>query len=150
MLTKRLTVITFAGATFLAALALWPLTPSLDALTQERATVRSIAADAMVTQTVFRTSSGAEVACTRGKSGGCPTEQLKTLHASQREFMVWHDGARVYQIADSEKVLYSYGDMSRGRGFLLAIAMVIALAGLIQVAVHARLINRYDETGKLR
>ncbi|RZJ51116.1 MAG: hypothetical protein EON49_25370 [Acidovorax sp.] len=150
MRTKRFTVVTFAVAAFLVAMCFWPTGPKFEALTSERATVRSIASPPASTIATFQTSSGAEVICTRVRSGGCPIEQLQKLRSLQRELVVWHDGSRVYQIADNGRILYPYDDLFRGRGLLLTIAFLIAMAGVLQVAVHAGLVNRYDESGKLR
>ncbi len=146
---KRVTVFTFALAALLTGMALWPYAPSLEALTVESATVRVKPPGPLVQEAVFRTASGAEVSCSRGKSGRCPIEHLVKMEASQAQLTVWHDGARVFQIADMERVLYPYDAVHDGRALLFAIAAIFALMGLGQMAIHMGWANEYDDEGKL-
>ena len=71
------------------------------------------------------------------------------MEARQAQLTVWHDGVRVFQIADKELILYPYDAVYDGRAFLLAIAAVVALVGLGQMAIHIGWTNEYDDEGKL-
>ncbi|KRD16552.1 hypothetical protein ASE39_11705 [Acidovorax sp. Root267] len=71
------------------------------------------------------------------------------MEARQAQLTVWHDGARVFQIADKERILYPYEAVSDGRAFLFAIAAIVALVGLGQMAIHIGWANEYDDEGKL-
>lgn len=146
---KRLTVFTFALAALLTGIALWPYAPDLETLTVERATVRVKHSGPVVHEAVFRTASGAEVSCAREKSGGCPIDHLVRMEARQAQLTVWHDGVRVFQIADMERILYPYDAIYRGQAFLLAMAAIVALVGLGQMAIHIGWANQYDNEGKL-
>lgn len=146
---KSVMVVTFALAALVAVTALWPSAPPLETLAVERATVRVKPPGPLVREAVFRTASGAEVSCHRGKSGRCPIEQLATTEARQTQLTVWHDGARVFQIADMERIIYPYSAVDDGRPLLLAIAALVALVGLGQMAIHLGWANRYDGDGKL-
>ncbi len=145
---KRVTVLIFALAALLAGTALWPYAPRLETLTVESATVRVKHPGPVVREAVFRTASGAEVACARGKSGGCPIEHLVQMEASQAQLTVWHDGARVFQIADKERIFYPYADIYSGRAIGLVMAALVALFGLVRLAFDTGLINQYDDQGK--
>ena len=146
---KRVTVFTFALAALLIGIALWSYAPPLEALTVEQASVSVKRSGPLVQEAVFRTASGGEVSCKRGKSGRCPIEQLVRVEVSQAQITVWHDGARVFQIADKERILYPYDADYDGRAFILAIAAIIALLGLGQMAIHIGWANEYGEDGKL-
>ncbi|MDH4419255.1 MAG: hypothetical protein QE485_18745 [Acidovorax sp.] len=146
---KRVTVFTFALAALLAGMALWPYAPPFETLTVESATVRVKHPGPLGREAVFRTALGAEVSCSRGKSGGCPIEQLVRMEAREAQLTVWHDGVRVFQIADKERILYPYDAVYDGRGFLFAIAVIFALVGLGQMAIHIGWVNEYDDEGKL-
>ncbi|MCO5357338.1 hypothetical protein [Acidovorax kalamii] len=146
---KRVTVFTFALAALLAGMALWPYAPPIEALTVESAAVRVKHPGPAVREAVFRTASGVEVSCNRGKSGGCPIEQLVRMEARQAQLTVWYDGVRVFQIADKERILYPYEAVYDGRGFLFAIAAIFALVGLGQMAIHIGWANEDGDEGKL-
>jgi hypothetical protein len=146
---KRVTVFTFALSALLMGAALWPYAPPFETLTAESATVRVKHPGPVVQEAVFQTASGSEVSCKRGKSGRCPIEQLVRLEARQAQLTVWHDGARVFQIADKERILYPYEAVYDGRAFLFAIAAIVALVGLGQMAIHIGWANEYDDEGKL-
>lgn len=146
---KRFTMLTFALAALLAGTALWPYAPLFETLTAESATVRVKHPGPLGREAVFRTASGAEVSCTRGKSGRCPIEQLVKMEASHAPLTVWHDGVRVFQVADMERILYPYDAVYDGRALLLAIAAIVALLGLGQMAIHIGWVNEYDDEGKL-
>jgi len=70
------------------------------------------------------------------------------MEASQAQLTVWHDGARVFQIADKEKILYPYADIYSGRAIGLVMAALVALFGLVRLAFDTGLINQYDDQGK--
>lgn len=71
------------------------------------------------------------------------------MEAGQAHLTVWHDGMRVFQIADKERILYPYDAVYDGRGLLFAIAVIFALVGLGQMAIHIGWANEYDDEGKL-
>lgn len=144
---KRLTVFTFVLAALLTGMAMWPYDPPLETLTVERATVRVKHPGPVVREAVFRTASGAEVSCSRGKSGGCPIEQLVRMEAGRAQLTVWHDGVRVFQIADMDRILYPYDAIYRGREFGLAIAALVALVGLGRMLIHIGWANQHDNEG---
>ncbi|WP_395457988.1 hypothetical protein [Acidovorax delafieldii] len=147
---KRFTVVTFALAALLTGMALWPYAPPLETLTVESATVEVKHPGPVAREAVFRTASGAQVSCSRGhKSGGCPIEHLGRMEARQAQLTVWHDGARVLQIADKERVIHPYDDIYSGRAFVLVMAAIVALVGLGQIAIHIGWANEYDKEGKL-
>lgn len=149
MFIRRKTAVTFAGAALLALMALWPYVPHFDRLAKEGAkVVRFTATGPLVKHVVFRTSSGAEVSCARSRSGGCPIEQLAELKTLQRELVVWHDGERVFQIADRGTVFFPYDSERGARAFALLLAALAALCGLIKLGFDTGLINRYDSQGK--
>ncbi|WP_426306314.1 hypothetical protein ACN9MJ_03620 [Acidovorax facilis] len=146
---KRVTIFTFVLLALLMGAALWPYAPPFEMLTADTATVRVKHPGPVGQEAVFRTASGAEVSCKRGKSGRCPIEQLVRMEARQAQLTVWHDGVRVFQIADKERILYPYEAVYDGRAFLFAVAAILALVGLGQMAIHIGRSNEYDDKGKL-
>ena len=146
---KRVTVFTFVLSALLMGVALWPYAPPFETLMAESATVTVKHPGPVVQEAVFRTATGAEVSCKRGKSGRCPIEQLARMESRQAQLTVWHDGTRVFQIADKERILYPYEVVYDGRAFLFAIAAIVALLGLGRMAIHIGWANEYDDEGKL-
>ena len=145
---KRVTVFTFALSALLMGVALWPYAPPFEALTAERATVKVKPPGPVVQEAVFRTASGAEVSCKRGKSGRCPIGQLVSMEARQAQLTVWHDGVHVFQIADQEQILYPYEAVYDGRAFLFVLAALLALLGLRRMVIHIGWANQYDGESK--
>ena len=70
------------------------------------------------------------------------------MEASQAQLTVWHDGARVFQIADKERILYPYEAVYDGRAFLFVLAALLALLGLRRMVIHIGWANQYDGESK--
>lgn len=149
MQIKRATVIIFAVSAMVAVSVLWSQFPSFDTLTKESAALVGFTSSGpAVRKAVFKTASGKNVVCVQSRSGGCPVDRLAKQKALQREAVVWHDGERVFQIAEGAALVFPYETESAARTLGLGLAALIALFGLIRLGFDMGLVNQYDNQGK--
>jgi hypothetical protein len=69
------------------------------------------------------------------------------MEARQAQLTVWHDGVRVFQIADMDEILYPYDAIYRGRALGLVLAALVALVGLGRILIHIGWANQHDNEG---
>jgi hypothetical protein len=149
MQMKRATAIIFAISATVAGSVLWSQLPGFDTLTEERAALFWFTSTGpAVGKAVFKTASGKNVVCVQSRAGGCPVDQLVKQRSLQREMVVWHDGERVFQIAEGEALVFPYETEAAARTWGLGVAALIAIFGLIRLGFDIGLVNSHDNQGK--
>jgi hypothetical protein len=133
----RCSVIMFLTlAIVFGAIALWLFAPPFDSLTKEDAHVQEVwESNFASTTTNLKTSSGRDVKCMHGKTGGCDPATMKSLWSNKATVTIWHDGENVFQLSAQDKMVLTYEHFHQGRWFSGAIAIVSLLVALIQIGI---------------
>lgn len=116
-------------------LSLAQLKPSLKEVTKESAQIQAVrlVTPSEGTRTEFVTSSGLKVKCSYRRAQGCDPDAMRPLSVTKKPLIVWHDGNRVYQVADKDKVIYAYEQEGSTKAFAAVIFALTLCAALIQI-----------------
>ena len=132
--------LTLAGV--FGLIAVWPFTPPFETLTKEESQIQKVWKSSFAsTTTNLKTTSGRDVKCMHGRTGGCSPKTMESLLENKIPVVVWHDGEKVYQLTAQEKMILPYEHFHQGIGFSGAISIISLLIALIQIAVLKGLIG---------